>query len=76
MIPRFFSFDVTIESNGILETRKMFKMYLISEKIRKRANSMRHLGFLRRTEIEKRGHYLANKGKRKFPTEVDDKMRR
>lgn len=54
----------------------MFKMYLISEKIRKRANSMRHLGFLHRTDIEKRGHYLANKGKRKFPTEVDDKMRR
>lgn len=51
-------------------------MYLISEKIRKRANSMRCLGFLRRTEIEKKGYYLANKGKRKFPTEVDDKMRR
>lgn len=49
-----FFLDVTSESNGILETSKMFKMYLISEKIRKRPNSVRHLGFLHRTKLEKR----------------------
>lgn len=65
-----FYLDVTSESNGILETSKMLKMYLISEKIRKRPNSVDIQVFS--TELnQKRGYQVASKGKINFPSGVD-----
>lgn len=72
----FFPLDVTIESSTFWKIKEMSKMDLISEKIMKRESSVRHLHFLHRIELEKKGHYLANKGKRNFLSEVDNKMRK
>lgn len=54
----------------------MSEIHLISEKIMKRESSVRHLHFLHRTETEKKGHCMANRGKIKFATEVDNTMRK
>lgn len=39
MMAGIFFLDVAMESSDILETRKMSKTYLISEKIMKKANT-------------------------------------